>query len=79
MQVATSTEKKPSLLRQIVDKVDVMTDIEQHALLLQLNKNDILDSATKLDKKWEHAFNPLSDEEIATMISEDRKAHYKND
>jgi hypothetical protein len=77
MQAEILIEKKPSLLRQIVDKVDVMTNIEQHALLIQLNKKDILDSANKLDKKWEYAFQSITDEDIATLVSEDRKAYYK--
>ncbi len=77
MQLDTTTEKKPSLLRQIVDKVDIMSPTEQHKLLLQLNKVDILNRAIELDEKFENAFEQLSIDEIAEMVSKDRKHEFE--
>ncbi len=69
--------KKPSLLRQIVDKVDLLTEVEQHQLLLQLNKDELLAKAEEIDKKFKGAFKKMTEEEVTLMVSKDRKKNYE--
>ncbi len=66
----------PSLLRQIVDEVDVLDDIKKQRLLMYLRKDKILASVKKLDELLLGLNITLTDDEITNMVSEDRKENY---
>ncbi|MFP5040643.1 hypothetical protein [Parasediminibacterium sp. JCM 36343] len=74
----TAAISSPSLLRQIVDEVDMMDAIQQHQLLLSLRKDKILASVKALDKKLEALNISLTENEITDMISQDRRGFYAN-
>jgi hypothetical protein len=80
MQQASETmqnySNNPSLLRQIVDEVDLMDDIRKQRLLMYLKKDKILASVKKLDEMLLGLNVKLTDDEITDMVSEDRKANY---
>ena len=66
----------PSLLRQIVDEVDVLDDIKKQRLLMYLRKDKILASVKKLDELLLGLNITFTDDEITNMVSEDRKENY---
>lgn len=70
-------ETPPSLLRQIVDEVDVLDSEKQHLLLLQLRKERLLADAKMLDEKLKDNTSHLTEEEIAEIVSKDRKERYE--
>jgi len=80
MQEVVETAQKysntPSLLRQIVDEVDVLDDIKKQRLLMYLRKDKILASVKKLDELLLGLNITLTEDEIVNMVSEDRKEHY---
>jgi hypothetical protein len=67
----TASSKSPSLLVQIINKVDAMTENEQRRLWIQLNKEELLREAKLLDD----AIVPsnLSEEEIVALCKSARK------
>ena len=80
MQNASGTmqqySNKPSLLRQIVDEVDVLDDLKKQRLLMYLKKDKILASVKQLDEMLLGLNITLTDDEITNMVSEDRKENY---
>ena len=70
-------ETTPSLLRQIVDEVDSLDREKQHLLLLQLRKERLLADAEILDAKLKGNTIELTEEEIAEIVSKDRKERYE--
>ena len=76
MERTQEYSNNPSLLRQIVDEVDVMDDIKKQRLLMYLRKDKILASVKKLDELLLDVNITLTDDEITNMVSEDRKENY---
>ena len=80
MQNASGTMQQysnnPSLLRQIVDEVDVLDDLKKQRLLMYLKKDKILASVKQLDEMLLGLNITLTDDEITNMVSEDRKENY---
>lgn len=70
-------EKAPSILRQIVDEVDALDREKQHLLLLQLRKDKLLADAKLLDEKLKGNAIHLTEEEIAELVSKDRRERYE--
>ena len=70
-------EITPSLLRQIVDEVDTLDREKQHLLLLQLRKDKLLADAKLLDEKLKGNAIHLTEEEIAGLVSKDRRERYE--
>ena len=70
-------EKAPSLLRQIVDEVDAMDETEKEELLRKIKLSKALSLAQKADQILEGKFKPLSEDEIAEMVSSNRKQRYE--
>ena len=78
-QVSLQNSKAaPSLLRQIVDEVDALNDIEKADLLRKLKLQKALVFAQKADTMLEGKFKPMSEEEIVEMVSINRKERYEN-
>jgi hypothetical protein len=69
--------KKPSLLRQIVDKVDEMDDGAKKILLLSLKKEELLEKYKKLDNEIAKSGSLLSEEKIDKIVSDNRKKMYE--
>lgn len=69
--------KKPSLLRQIVDKVDEMDDGAKKILLLSLKKEELLEKYKKLDNEIAKSGSLLSEEKIDKVVSDNRKKMYE--
>jgi hypothetical protein len=69
--------KKPSLLRQIVDKVDEMDDGAKKLLLLSLKKDELTEKYKKLDDEIAKSDILLSEEKIDKVVSETRKKMYE--
>jgi uncharacterized HAD superfamily protein len=68
---------QPSLLRQIVDEVDGLTE-EQKLIVLQKAKwQKILAHAKKVDEMLNGAFPEMTEEEIWDMCSQTRKEIYE--
>ncbi len=70
-------KKEPSLLRQIIDAVDVLDEVQQHLLLLQLRKDEILAGAKAVDEKYAGMWKEMTEDEIAEMVSENRRKWYE--
>ena len=69
--------QSPSLLRQIVDEVDMLDDDTKAELLRKIKIQRALEMAKELDKKFKGAFKPMTEEEIWEMVSENRKKWYE--
>ena len=67
----------PSLLRQIVDEVDTLSDTAKAELLRKIKMEQALELARKADEALEGKFKSLSEDEIAEMVSKDRKERYE--
>ena len=73
-----NSKAAPSLLRQIVDEVDALNDIEKADLLRKLKLQKALVFAQKADTMLECKFKPMSEDEIVEMVSINRKERYEN-
>ena len=73
----TVKEKQPSLLRRIMDEVDMLDKTEQELLLQRLRKQEILAGAKEFDEKYKDAWKEMTEDEIANMVSENRKKWYE--
>lgn len=67
----------PSLLRQIVDEVDALDEMEKAELLHKIKVQKALSLAHKGDKILEGKFKTLSEDEIASMVSNNRKKRHE--
>jgi hypothetical protein len=69
-------KRSPSLLRQIMDEVDDLDAEKKEALLWSIKMEKALDIAKKADEAYLDKFLPLNDDQIAGMVSANRKADY---
>lgn len=69
--------KKPSLLRQIVDKVDEMDEENKKLLLLNLKKEELLAKYKQLDNEIEKSGQIISEEKIDALVAATRKKIYE--
>ncbi len=67
---------KPSLLRLIVDEVDLMNEEEKKDILRKIKMRKALTLAKEADKILEGQFKQMTEEEIAAMVSNNRKNNY---
>lgn len=67
----------PSLLRQIVDEVDALDEVEKAELLRKIKLQKALSLAQKGDTMLEGKFKTLSEDEIAEIVSNNRKKNYE--
>ncbi len=72
-----NSEKAPSLLRQIVDEVDELSEASKEEVLRKIKLQQAKELALKADKELEGKFKSLSEEEIAEIVSKDRKERYE--
>ena len=70
-------ETTPSLLRQIVDEVDALSETDKAEVLRKIKMQQALELARKADEGMEGKFKPLSEDEIADMVSKKRKERYE--
>jgi hypothetical protein len=70
-------ETSPSLLRQIVDEVDALSDTDKAEVLRKIKMQQAMELARKADKALEGKFKSLSEDEIAEMVSKNRKERYE--
>ena len=73
-----NSKAAPSLLRQIVDEVDALNDIEKAELLRTLKLQKALVFAQKSDTMLKGKFKRMSEEKIVEMVSTNRKERYEN-
>ena len=73
----TGVLKKPSLLRQIVDEVDMLDDEGKEDLLRKIKIAKLLNLAKIADESMEGKWNKMSEDEIADMVSINRKKWYE--
>lgn len=70
------SKKYPSLLRQIVDRVDEMDEGAKKLLLLTLMREELSEKYKKLDKAIAQG-EILSEEEIDIIVAETRQNLYE--
>ena len=70
-------ETTPSLLRQIVDEVDALSETDKAEVLRKIKMQQALELARKADEAMEGKFKPLSEDEITEMVSKKRKERYE--
>lgn len=78
LNVDVENINKPSLLRQIVDEVNMLDDIKKQRLLMYLRKDKILESVKRLDEMLLESNITMTDDEITEMISKERKAYHNS-
>jgi type II secretory pathway component GspD/PulD (secretin) len=67
----------PSLIRQIVDEVDTLDDQGKTEILRKIKLQKALMLAATADEQLQGKFKEMSEEEIANMVSENRKNWYE--
>ena len=77
LETKTTSEVKPSLLRQIVDEVDMMDDEGKAQILKKIKGQKAVEKARAIDEKFKGAFKEMTEEEIWDMVSENRKKWYE--
>ena len=77
LETKISTEIKPSLLRQIVDEVDMMDDEGKAQILKRIKGEKAVAKARAIDEKLKGAFKEMTEDEICEMVSKDRKKWYE--
>ena len=70
-------EKKPSLLRQIVDEADMMDEEGKANLLRKIKDEKAIAKAKLAAASMEGKWKSLSEEEIWEMVSSNRKKWYE--
>ena len=70
-------ETTPSLLRQIVDEVDALSENDKAEVLRKIKMQQALELARKADEALKGKFKLLSEDEIADMVSKERKERYE--
>jgi len=77
--IPTDVVAKPSLLRQIVDEADALDDEGKKEILRKINMQKALALAKKSDELLKGKTKDyLTEDEIADIVSEDRRSHYKD-
>jgi hypothetical protein len=77
MQIDTTIEKKPSLLRQIVDEVDTLDETAKEDILRKIKMKKAIEATKKLEEKLQNSWDKnITEEEIADFISEERNKNY---
>ena len=69
--------QKPSLLRQIVDKVDEMDEGSKKLLLLSLKKDELISRYKNLDSAIAKSGQILPENEIELVAAKTRKQMYE--
>ncbi len=69
--------QSPSLLRQIVDEVDMMSEEEQAALLRKIKMQKTLELAKKVDTIFNSEPLAVTKETVLEMVSNNRKKWYE--
>ena len=77
LETKQTTEIKPSLLRQIVDEVDMLDDEEKAKILKKIKIEKSVAKARAIDEKFKDAFKEMTEEEIWEMVSTNRKKWYE--
>ena len=77
LETKTNTEIKPSLLRQIVDEVDMMDDEGKAQLLKKIKIEKAIAEVRAIDEKFIGAFEEATEEEIWESVSSNRKKWYE--
>jgi hypothetical protein len=72
-----SQDITPTLLRQIVDEVDALSETAKAEVLRKIKMQQAIELARKADEAMEGKFKPLSEDEIAEMVSKNRKERYE--
>jgi len=77
LETKTAEEKKPSLLRQIVDEADMLDDEGKESVLRKIKGEKAIAKARAADKSMEGNWIEMSEEEIWEMVSANRKKWYE--
>ena len=77
LETKIATELKPSLLRQIVDEVDMMDDEGKAQILKRIKGEKAVAKARAIDERFKGAFKEMTEDEICEMVSIDRKKWYE--
>jgi hypothetical protein len=75
-EVIINAKKSPSLLRQIVDEADTLDEAGQEDILRKIKMQKALKLAQKADILLVGKFKELTEDELAEMVSENRKKYY---
>ena len=75
--VLQNQETSPSLLRQIVDEVDALSENDKAEVLRKIKMQQAMELARKADEALKGKFKLLSEDEIADMVSKERKERYE--
>lgn len=70
-------EKKPSLLRQIVDEADMLDDYGKKNILKKIKNEKAIAKAKVIDEKFKSAFKEMGEGEIWDMVNQNRKKWYE--
>ncbi len=76
LQTKRANEPKPSLLREIVDEADMLDDEGKMEILRKIRMQKALNMAKELDEKLKGNTLNFSEDEIADIVSKDRKERY---
>ena len=77
LETKSNTDLKPSLLRQIVDEVDLMDDEGKAQVLKKIKGEKAVAKAKLADKSMEGKWKEMTEEEICEMVSTYRKKRYE--
>jgi len=66
----------PSLLRLILNEVDLMNEVDKKDILRKIKMRNGLSLAKEADTILEGQFKQMTEEEIAVMVSNNRKTNY---
>ena len=78
-QQSPAYNNRPSLLRLIVDEIDAMDDTEKKEVLKKIKMQKALSLAKKADELFEGKFKEMGEDDIALMVSENRKTQYEQE
>ena len=78
-QQSPAYNNRPSLLRLIVDEIDAMDDTEKKEVLKKIKLQKALSLAKKADELYEGKFKEMGEDDIALMVSENRKIQYEQE
>jgi len=66
----------PSLLRLILNEVDLMNEVDKKDILRKIKMRNGLSLSKEADTILEGQFKQMTEEEIAVMVSNNRKTNY---
>ena len=75
-ETSTIIEKKPSLLRQIVDEVDMLDEEGKVKILRKIKMEKSLKLAKEIDEELKNCERLVAEEDIADLVSNYRKEKY---